>query len=159
MSCVCVLTLLHAALASKSFVPLQPAGLGRYGASPALFLEKERGGKVLPVPLPRECVLACEQALSPRTPAMAEVLLQCRSFTSRDGGILDQLPWEWNPSALAKRDGSADGSVDSDASPCAPTATPVVLTSASSSQKPHEAAQVTRMKAGLDSHSPTVLMK
>ena len=73
MSCVCVLTLLHAALASKSFVPLQPAGLGRYGASPALFLEKERGGKVLPVPLPRECVLACEQALSPRTPAMAEV--------------------------------------------------------------------------------------
>ena len=56
-------------------------------------------------------------------------------------------------------DGSADGSVDSDASPCTPTATPVVLTSASSSQKPHEAAQVTRMKAGLDSHSPTVLMK
>ena len=56
-------------------------------------------------------------------------------------------------------DGNADGSVDSDASPCAPTATPVVLTSASSSQKPHEAAQVTRMKAGLDSHSPTVLMK
>eukprot|EP00964_Phaeocystis_antarctica_P131790 scaffold95772_cov66-Phaeocystis_antarctica.AAC.6 len=58
-------------------------------------------------------------------------------------------------------DGREDRLIDSDASPCAPTATPLVLaaTSASSSQKPHEAAQVTRMKAGLDSHSPTVLMK
>ena len=89
------------------FVPLSLVGLGRYGASPALYLEKERGGKVLPVPIPRESVLACEQALSPRTPAMAEVLLQCRSFARRDGGLLDQLPWQWNPSELAKRDGAA----------------------------------------------------
>lgn len=95
------------ALASRSFVRLQLAGLGQYGASPAIFLERERGGKVLPVPIPRESVLACEQALSPRSPAMAEVLLQCRSFAGRDNGLIDRLPWTWNPSELAKRDGVA----------------------------------------------------
>ena len=37
-------------LGGRSFVPLRLAGLGQYGASPALFLEQERGGKVLPTP-------------------------------------------------------------------------------------------------------------
>jgi hypothetical protein len=90
-------------LGGRSFVPLHLAGLGQYGASPALFLEQERGGKVLPVPIPRQSVLACEQALSSRTPAMAEVLIHCRSLASRDDGVVDQLPWQWNPSELAKR--------------------------------------------------------
>ena len=39
-------------LGGRSFVPLRLAGLGQYGASPALFLEQERGGKVLPLPAP-----------------------------------------------------------------------------------------------------------
>ena len=39
-------------LGGRSFVPLRLAGLGQYGASPALFLEQERGGKVLPLPTP-----------------------------------------------------------------------------------------------------------
>ena len=101
--------LLTAALASASrtFVRLELAGIGQYGAAPALFLEQQRGGKVLPVPIPRQSVLACEQALSPRSPAMADVLLQCRLFASRNNGLIDQLPWQWNPSELAKRDGVA----------------------------------------------------
>ena len=62
---------------------------------------------MLPVPIPRQSVLACEQALSPGSPAMADVLLQCRLFASRNNGLIDQLPWQWNPSELAKRDGVA----------------------------------------------------
>ena len=102
-----LLTAAALASASRSFVRLELAGIGQYGAAPALFLEQQRGGKVLPVPIPRQSVLACEQALSPGSPAMADVLLQCRLFASRNNGLIDQLPWQWNPSELAKRDGVA----------------------------------------------------
>ena len=71
------------------------------------FATHPNPNQVLPVPIPRQSVLACEQALSSRTPAMAEVLIHCRALASRDDGIVDQLPWAWNPSELAKRDGVA----------------------------------------------------
>ena len=71
------------------------------------FATHPNPNQVLPVPIPRQSVLACEQALSSRTPAMAEVLIHCRALASRDDGIVDQLPWQWNPSELAKRDGVA----------------------------------------------------
>ena len=77
-----LLTVAALASASRSFVRLELAGIGQYGAAPALFLEQQRGGKVLPVPIPRQSVLACEQALSPGSPAMADVLLQCRLFAT-----------------------------------------------------------------------------
>ena len=67
------------------------------------FSTNPNPNQVLPVPIPRQSVLACEQALSSRTPAMAEVLIHCRALASRDDGIVDQLPWAWNPSELAKR--------------------------------------------------------
>ena len=40
-------------LSSTRFVPLQIAGLGRYGTQPALFLQADAGGLVMPVPIPR----------------------------------------------------------------------------------------------------------
>ena len=39
-------------LSLDSFVPLRVVGLGRYASAPAIFLEEERGGDVLPVPIP-----------------------------------------------------------------------------------------------------------
>jgi hypothetical protein len=102
-----ILLMAAVASASRSFVRLELAGIGQYGAAPALFLEQQRGGKVLPVPIPRQSALACEQALSPGSPAMADVLLCSRLFASRNNGLIDQLPWQWNPSELAKRDGVA----------------------------------------------------
>ena len=62
----------HAALpdlSTKQFVPLQIAGLGRYGTQSAVFLEATRGGRVLPIPIPRETELAFEQALTPTPPS------------------------------------------------------------------------------------------
>ena len=91
-------------LRTRQFVRLQVAGLGRYGAQPAVFLEEERDGMVLPVPVPRESELAFEQALSLTQPSMAEVLLHVRPFAGREGGLLDSLPWAWNASPLAKAD-------------------------------------------------------
>ena len=105
---LCAVLLSTAALdiVSKSFVELRVAGLGRYGASPAIFLQRdEQGGAVLPVPIPRTSEMAFEQALSPRPPSRIEVLLQARTFSNRDGGLFDSLPWQWNPNSLAKRDG------------------------------------------------------
>ena len=91
-------------IGSVRFVPLQIAGLGRYGSEPAVFLQDPSGGQVMPVPIPRACELAFEQALSPTIPARVEVLLQARTFAGREGGLVDSLPWEWVPSPLAKRD-------------------------------------------------------
>ena len=89
---------------STRFVPLQIAGLGRYGTQPALFLQADAGGLVMPVPIPRESEAALEQALAPTRASRVEVLLQARPLTSRDDGLLDSLPWSWNPNPLAKRD-------------------------------------------------------
>jgi hypothetical protein len=89
------------------FVRLQLAGLGRYQSAPALFLEEERGGAVLPVPVPSDSVLAIEQALAPGRPAMLEVLLQAQAVSKRDGALFDNLPWQWSPSPQAKRDAFA----------------------------------------------------
>ena len=60
--------------AVDGFVRLTPMGIGRYGNSPALFLGAERGANVLPVPVPKQCELAFEQALSPSVPSQFEVL-------------------------------------------------------------------------------------
>ena len=100
-----LVTLAAPNIKSRSFVRLQVAGLGRYNAAPAVFLERERGGAVLPLPIPRESELAFEQALSPQLPSRVDVLLHVRPFAQREGGVFDALPWEWNASPLAKRDG------------------------------------------------------
>ena len=92
-------------ITSKTFVELNFAGIGRYGTAPAVFLEESRGGPVLPLPIPRAAEMAFEQAVSPTPPAMFEVLLHARSFSNRDDGLFDRLPWQWNANnRLAKRD-------------------------------------------------------
>ena len=92
------------------FVPAIVVGLGRYGSSPALFLQDaaERGvGDVLPVPVPSDAVVAIEQALSLSPTSVSEVLLQSQAVVQRDGGLFDSLPWAWAPSPQAKRDAFA----------------------------------------------------
>ena len=87
-----------------NFVSLRVAGLGRYASAPAIFLEEERGGDVLPVPIPGDAVMAVEQALSPTYSAMLEVLLHSQPVSKRDDALFDNVPWVWNPSPQAKRD-------------------------------------------------------
>ncbi len=101
---IAALPVLTLALNLDAFVPLRLVGLGRYASAPAIFLEEERGGEVLPVPIPGEAVMAVEQALSPTPPAMLEVLLHSQPVSKRDGALFDNVPWEWNPSPQAKRD-------------------------------------------------------
>ena len=112
-----VLVLVPLILLALAAVPSLPAdavrlemlGLGRYRSAPALFLAKKRGesfGQVLPVPVPLDSVMGIEMALAgPRKAAMLEVLLHGRGIANRDSGIFDTLPWEWNSSPQAKRDG------------------------------------------------------
>ena len=90
-----------------NYVPLTVCGLGRYASAPALFLEESRGGRVLPVPIPSEAVMATEQALSATRPALLEVVLHAQAVSKRDDGFFDNLPWGWNPSPQAKRDAFA----------------------------------------------------
>ena len=87
-----------------AFVSLRVVGLGRYASAPAIFLEEERGGDVLPVPIPGDAVMAVEQALSPTYSAMLEVLLHSQPVSKRDDALFDNVPWVWNPSPQAKRD-------------------------------------------------------
>jgi len=94
-------------LSLDSFVPLRVVGLGRYASAPAIFLEEERGGDVLPVPIPGDAVMAVEQALSPTYSAMLEVLLHAQPVSKRDDALFDNVPWAWNPSPQAKRDAFA----------------------------------------------------
>ena len=97
--------LIATASTKPAFVPLRVAGFGRYGGYPALFLSAPDAASVLPVPVPLDSVMAIEQALAPVEQAMFDVLLQCRSFTSRDCGIFDALPWNtFSSSPMAKRD-------------------------------------------------------
>mmetsp|Transcript_48219 Transcript_48219/g.111643 ORF Transcript_48219/g.111643 Transcript_48219/m.111643 type:complete len:470 (-) Transcript_48219:50-1459(-) len=93
----------------RGHLPLQIAGLGRYGPSPALFLHKKLGSsEVLPVPVPLDAVKALEMALSGKErQSMVEILLQCRAIVNRDDGIFDGLPWDWASSSLSKRDAFA----------------------------------------------------
>lgn len=98
--------------ALSGLVPLRVVGLGRYAGAPAVFLsdgaEAASPAVVLPVPVPLDAVMGLEQALSGmEQQAMMDVLLHCRGIASRDGGLFDSLPWDWAPSALAKRDGYA----------------------------------------------------
>jgi len=102
--------LIHVCLAAMpptdtmgNYVATTLIGLGRYAKSPALFLECERGGPVLPVPVPVDAVSPIEQALSARRPSRLEVLLHTR-FADRDGGLYDNLPW---PEALPQAKGEA----------------------------------------------------
>ena len=60
---------------------------------------------VLPLPIPRAPEMAFEQAVSPTPPAMFEVLLHARSFSNRDDGLFDRLPWQWNATTSSKRSG------------------------------------------------------
>ena len=85
-------------------VPLRICGLGRYASAPAIFLEAEAGGPVLPVPVPAESVMSFEQALSMARPARMEVIPLAAALSRRDGTLFDNLPWQWNPSPQAKRD-------------------------------------------------------
>ena len=94
-------------LSLDSFVPLRVVGLGRYASAPAIFLEEEQGGDVLPVPIPGDAVMAVEQALSPIYSAMLEVLLHAQPVSKRDDALFDNVPWAWNPSPQAKRDAFA----------------------------------------------------
>jgi hypothetical protein len=77
------------------FLALKIVGLGRYGATPAVFLQKRQNdaavdaGLVLPITIPFE--------------AMVKVLLHGRSIVQRDGGVYDQAPWRWAPSPQAKQ--------------------------------------------------------
>ena len=81
--------------------------MGKYNAHTAAFLESD--GKVLPVPVPAESVAALEQAMRTdgKPPPVLNVLMHARSLTNREGGLFDQLPWQWAPSPLSKRDGFA----------------------------------------------------
>lgn len=95
----------HASCAAyKQFVRLEVMGVGRYAAEPAIFLGETRGKCVMPIPIPRASEMAFELALSPGAPSMFEVLQGSRPIANRDGGLLDELPWQWNPYKLAKRD-------------------------------------------------------
>ena len=91
----------------SSFVKVNVCGFGRYQSAPALFLEQEQGGDVLPVPIPSDSVMAVEQCLSPERPAMLAVLLHAQAASKRDDCLFDNLPWKWNPSPQAKRDAFA----------------------------------------------------
>ena len=109
--CMLLLSLPSAAatpIRLSDFVPLRFAGLGRCAAAPALFLSETREGPVLPVPIPADAVMACEQALNAARPSMVEVLLQAQATAGRDGGLFDNLPFAaWNPAPQAKRDAFA----------------------------------------------------
>ena len=107
MQFIAVALVLAAKLDLSTFQKTRVAGFGRYLSAPALFLEVERGGNVLPVPVPGNAVGAVEQALSAKFPAMLEVLAQAKAASMRDGALLDNLPWQWNPSPQAKRDAVA----------------------------------------------------
>ena len=48
--------------------------------------------------------MAMEQALAGEFTAMMQILISGRFITNRDGGVYDQLPWQWSPSTQAKRD-------------------------------------------------------
>ena len=91
----------------SSFLRLNFAGFGRYQSQPALFLERDRGGSVVPVPISSDSVMAVEQALAPGSPAMLDVLLHAQATSKRDDCLFDNLPWDWNPSPQAKRDAFA----------------------------------------------------
>ena len=102
---VLVLALVHAsAFDLSAYVKTSINGLGRVGRASAIFLEREVGGRVLPVPLPADAVNALEQTLSATTPA-AEVARQTSSIFDRDGGLVDNFDWQtWASSSQAKRD-------------------------------------------------------
>jgi hypothetical protein len=71
----------------EGFLRLTLAGFGRYESAPALYLQQPSSepapGRVLPVPIPAEAVMAVEQALRPARPAMLEVLLHAQAGTPR----------------------------------------------------------------------------
>jgi len=105
--------------ALTGLIPLRIVGLGRYAASPAIFLadgdDPTSVGRVLPVPVPLDAVVGLEQALSGmERQAMMDVLFHCRVIANRDDGLFDSLPWDWNPSTLAKRDAFARFQVGAD---------------------------------------------
>ena len=91
-------------LSLSGFVPLELVGFGRFDSTPALFLSDDAtAGRVLPVPVPLDAVMAIEQALSPKHAAMLEVLLHARPIAERDDGVFDNLPWDWSEDPQAKR--------------------------------------------------------
>lgn len=88
----------------SKFESLRLLGLGRHRREPAVFLQKESGGPVLPVPVSASSVAALETTFTLKRSPKHLILSTAKATSARDKGLYDNLPWSWNESPLAQRD-------------------------------------------------------
>ncbi|CAB1109726.1 unnamed protein product [Ectocarpus sp. CCAP 1310/34] len=98
-----------AQLPSGRFAACWPVGLGQYNGGPAVFLANKRRildprEEVLPIPIPEEAAPLLSEAMQPRDVSVAVLLQTCRPLFGRNGGMYDNIPWEWSGDEMAKRE-------------------------------------------------------
>eukprot|EP00904_Undaria_pinnatifida_P000681 jgi/Undpi1/10613/HiC_scaffold_29.g13063.m1 len=85
-------------LPSGRFTACWPVGLGQYNGGPAVFLASKRRildprEEVFPIPISDEVVSLLSEASE-----------SCAPLFGRDGGMYDNVPWEWSDDEMAKRE-------------------------------------------------------
>ncbi|CBJ48652.1 conserved unknown protein [Ectocarpus siliculosus] len=96
-------------LPSGRFAACWPVGLGQYNGGPAVFLANKRRildprEEVLPIPIPEEAAPLLSEAMQPRDVSVAVLLRTCSPLFGRNGGMYDNIPWEWSGDDMAKRE-------------------------------------------------------
>ncbi|CAN0258739.1 unnamed protein product [Pylaiella littoralis] len=96
-------------LPSGRFTACWPVGLGQYNNGPAVFLANKRRildprEEVFPVPIPKEAVSLLSEAMQPRDVSVAALLRTCSPLFGRNGGMYDNIPWDWSDDEMAKRE-------------------------------------------------------
>ncbi|KAG5191463.1 hypothetical protein JKP88DRAFT_271319 [Tribonema minus] len=92
---------------SGDWLELSPVGLGRYNGEPAAFLSRSQSlvsprTELLPLPIDSKACDMLSQAMGQAPLAKLALAAAAQSLLNRDGGLYDNLPWEWG-APLAKR--------------------------------------------------------